>query len=81
MNTFPRTTGFVIVSGWVLMMLSCLALIGAHVYLVIKGQRIPEIADWSKIAVGFIFGNLPMVVSNLLTQKSSPAPTAAPPKP
>lgn len=74
-----KTTEFVVVSGWVLMMVCLFSIIGLAMYLVADEAFVKDMA---KVAIGFVFGSLPPLLSNLLLQKANqlntPAPTPTP---
>ena len=72
-----KTTEFVIVSGWVLMMLLCFGVMLADIYLSVVGLPNAALADLAKVTLGFVVGSLPPLVVGLL--KSTPAPALKPP--
>jgi hypothetical protein len=67
----PKTIQFVIVSGWVLLLVACFGLISAVAYLALTKQPIdPALKDLAGPAFGFVFGSIPPLVKDLLTKPS-----------
>lgn len=67
-----RTIEFVIVSGWVLLLVVCFGLIATVAVVAFQGRPIdPALKDLALPAVGFLIGNVPPLVKDLLR----PAPT------
>lgn len=71
-----KTTEFVIVSGWIMMMACCVAVVVTYAYLSISAK---DLSDYAHTVIGFMFGSLPLMLKDLLLQKA--AQLAAPPKP
>lgn len=48
-------------------MLACFVIIGTTIYLALTRQPVPpEVSDLTKLAVGFLFGALPLMVKEYL---------------
>jgi ABC-type uncharacterized transport system permease subunit len=68
-----RTIEFIILSGWALLMLVCIVVIGAAVTLWILGKTADEsLVKMALMAMSFLFGSLPSMVKDLLTQRETP---------
>lgn len=60
-------THVVVLSGWSLLLLACLGILGTVVALVLLGRPVdPLVGDMAKLALGFLFGSLPGMVKDLL---------------
>ena len=71
-----KTTEFVVVSGWILMLVCCFAVIGTYLYLTSSAK---DLSDYAHTIIGFLFGALPLLLKDLLLQKASlPVPAAIP---
>lgn len=65
----------VVISGWVLVMLCCFAVIGADIHHAFWTPEKPpnkELSDMARIAFGFVVGSLPLMIKDLLLQKATP---------
>ena len=62
-----KTVEFVVVSGWVLLLLTCFGITLTVGYLAVKGIPIePVIKELAGPAIGFLFGSIPPMVKDLL---------------
>ncbi len=63
----PRTVEFVVVSGWVLLLLTCFGVTLTVVYLSVQGMKVdPILKELAGPAFGFLFGSIPPMVKDLL---------------
>lgn len=68
----PKTIEFIIVSGWVLLLLVCFTLVAAVVYLYVIGAIVTEGLDkLAAGAMGFLFGTIPAFLKDLITLRRS----------
>lgn len=68
-----RTVEFIIVSGWVLLLVVCFALIAVVGYLALAGHPIdPELSKLTGPALGFLFGSIPPLIKDLLVREPKP---------
>lgn len=68
----PRTIEFIIVSGWVLLLFVCFALIGAVAYIAILGHPLDDgLGKLAAGAFGFLFGTVPTFLKDLITIRRS----------
>lgn len=60
----------IILSGWVMTLLTMIAIVGASLWLILAKDfaKLPEeLAQWSSIAIGFLFGTFSTVVQNFVS--------------
>lgn len=59
----------VIISGWVLTLVTMVALMGSAMWLLLEGRPVPEeLRQWSGIALGFLFGTFTSIVRDYIAQ-------------
>ena len=75
MARLEKTTEAIIISGWVLLMSACYGIIGVAIWFASDAIR----ADLAKTALGFVMGSLPLMLKDLLLQKTT-TPPVTPPK-
>lgn len=56
-NRFDAAKG-VVLTGWILLMLTCVGIIAANVLLWVTGNEVPEtLSNWGSAVIGFLFGS------------------------
>lgn len=51
------TTRGIIVTGWLMLMMMCIVILGANVYMWVTMQTPPEaLINWGSSVIGFLFG-------------------------
>jgi hypothetical protein len=62
----------VIMSGWILCMLTMVCIVGTALYMLSRGTALPqELAQWVGIALGFLFGTFTTLVRDYITGPES----------
>lgn len=65
---------FIIVSGWVLLIVTCLTLVGAVAGMALAGHPIDQsLKELAGTAIGFLFGSVPAFLKDLLVRDRPPA--------
>lgn len=58
----------IIVSGWLVTLVTMVALIGSAMWLLLEGRPVPEeLRQWAGIALGFLFGAFAGIVRDYIT--------------
>lgn len=62
-----RTIRFVIISGWALLVVICMIIIGEVCYLSLQATPVPDpLQKLAFTAAGFLFGSFPTLVKDLI---------------
>jgi hypothetical protein len=70
-----RTIEFIIVSGWVLLIVVCLLLVGSVAVLVLTGHAVDQsLKELAGTAIGFLFGSVPAFLKDLLVRDKGTQP-------
>jgi len=65
-NRYITTRG-IIVTGWILLLILCIFVVGSTVYLMITGKPVPEILlNWSSTVIGFLLGSFVSLVKEFI---------------
>ncbi len=57
----------IILSGWILTVLTMVAIIGAALYMSMTGRTVPDnVANWAGTALGFLFGTFTSIVKDFI---------------
>lgn len=52
-----RITRIIILSGWILTLVTLLVIVGTNVYMMVNSMEIPNtLSQWGSTALGFLFG-------------------------
>lgn len=61
----------IIISGWVLTLLTMMAIVGASLFIIMHGGIVPDnLAQWTGVALGFLFGTFTNIVTAYIQEGS-----------
>lgn len=62
-----KLTHGIILSGWILILLTMVTIMGAALAMMWQGRIVPDkLADWAGIALGFLFGTFATIVKDFI---------------
>jgi hypothetical protein len=70
-NTEDRfiTTRGIIVTGWFLLIILCMLIVGSTLYLILSGSIVPEVLiNWTSTVLGFLFGTFITLIKEFITK-------------
>lgn len=68
-NRFDAAKG-VVLTGWILLMLTCVGIILANVYMWLNGLEVPEtLSNWGSAVIGFLFGSFITLLKEFISDK------------
>lgn len=60
----------VVLTGWILLMITCVGIILANVYMWLNGLEVPEtLSNWGSAVIGFLFGSFITLLKEFITDK------------
>lgn len=62
-----KLTHGIILSGWILILMTMVTIMGAALAMTWQGRIVPDmLADWAGIALGFLFGTFATIVKDFI---------------
>jgi hypothetical protein len=65
------TSRGIVVTGWLLVLLLCMAIIGSTIFMMVSGLKVPEhMINWTSTVIGFFFGTFATLVKEFMSEKT-----------
>lgn len=69
-NRYITTRG-IIVTGWILLIVLCMLVVGTTLYLMFLGQPVPKnLENWTSTVIGFLFGTFVTLIKEFMSEDS-----------
>lgn len=65
----PKTLEFIIISGWIMLLISCFAIVGATAWVALQGMPIDSLEKIAAAAMGFLFGSVPAFLKDIISMR------------